>query len=138
VKKLVLLILLGVSTLFGDFVRDNYYSFIVDTETGLVWYDESVEKVSFINAVNRCESLSVGSYDDWFLPNFNQLLSITDDTKSNPAISTSFSSRVSQKYWSSTSVHRDTSKAWSVDFSSGKSSLSSKTSLLYYRCARFL
>lgn len=136
--KTISLLLIAFSTMFSDLIRDDQYSFIIDTETSLMWEDVESRKGNWSIAINRCSGLSVAGYDDWFLPNFNQLFSISDDTKSSPAMSTSFSIRVSDHYWSSTTLHNETSKAWSVDFSSGEDSYQLKTLELYYRCVRIL
>ena len=100
----------------ADFTRDNGTTIVTDNATDLQWQDnESVTK-TWKNAIIYCEELTLGGYDDWRLPNVNELLSILDDTKVNSRISSVFESFASSNYWSSTTAAVAQYKAWVVYF----------------------
>jgi hypothetical protein len=83
-------ILLGSLTLSlnADFIRDNTKLVVNDTKTGLMWQDDAVgSTMTWANAITTCESLTLGGYSDWRLPNIRELKSIVDRTRYNPAIS---------------------------------------------------
>jgi EAL domain-containing protein (putative c-di-GMP-specific phosphodiesterase class I) len=89
------------------------------------------------DAIDYCEALSLGGHDDWRLPNFNELYSIADRSKRNPAIDTTvFENVVSDYYWSSSTVVGSENAAWSVHFDAGDDRLSDKSIRYYVRCVR--
>ena len=73
---------------------------------------------------------SVGKFR---LPTIQELLSLVDYTKHNPASNVDITSYY---YWSSTTSASFTSFAWGVNFSSGGSDDYYKYSSLYVRCVR--
>jgi len=95
-KSIVSLILVFgvVSLLHAEFVRDNSKEVVVDKSTNLMWQDDNDVKSitkTWVEAINYCENLTLGGYTDWRLPNINELKSIVDYTKAEPAISSEFS-----------------------------------------------
>src|SRR3989338_5085700 len=70
---------------------DNGNGTVTDNDTGLMWQkeDDGVTR-TWESAIIYCEGLSLGSYSDWRLPNIKELESITDATKDNPAIDTTY------------------------------------------------
>jgi hypothetical protein len=132
-------ILLGSLTLSlnADFIRDNTKLVVNDTKTGLMWQDDAVgSTMTWANAITTCESLTLGGYSDWRLPNIRELKSIVDRTRYNPAISPNFTAIDSSVYWSSTTVASGSSYAWRVYFGGGGDSANDKTDSLYVRCVR--
>jgi hypothetical protein len=72
--------------------------------------------------------LPADGYNDWRLPNRNELQSIVDYTRYNPSIDTSvFPGTVASFYWSSTPDAYNTSFAWGVFFNGGYVGYSRKT-----------
>ena len=111
------LLLMLLSTLGqADFTRNNETKIVTDNETDLQWQDNESATRTWKNAIKYCEDLTLGNYDDWRLPNINELLSIVDDTKVNPSISSAFESFTSSNYWSSTTAIGTHYKAWVVYF----------------------
>ena len=133
----ILLITIGLSvSIWADFTRDNNTQIVTDTNTKLQWQDnESVSK-NWIEAIDYCEALTLGGYNDWRLPNQNELRSIIDRSKSWPAISSTFQNVVSFYYWSSTTTVDDKDDAWSVYFGYGFSHRDGKSYVDYVRCVR--
>ena len=135
--KRILLITIGLSiSLFADFTRDDTTKIVVDNETGLQWQDNETVSKSWQNAINYCEDLTLGNYDDWRLPNINELSSIVDDTKLNPSLSSVFKSFASNSYWSSTTYAGTSYYAWYVYFSYGYQYYYYKSHSYYVRCVR--
>jgi len=92
---------------------------------------------NWVAAIDYCENtLALGGYTDWRLPNRNELLSIVDYSQVNPAIYSVFANKSSDGYWSSTTYAGNTSIAWDVWFERGYSSLSMKINKEYVRCVR--
>jgi hypothetical protein len=86
-------------------------------------------------ALTYCENLTLpaGGYSDWRLPNRNELQSIVDYSRFNPAIDTNFFSDTAAAYFlSSTS----SPAAWSVAFNNGTVYYWHKGSRGYVRAVR--
>ena len=65
-------------TLGGDKV-------VTDSATGFMWNKDYVFKGEWKQALNYCENLVYAGYSDWRLPNKNEILSLIDYGKYNPA-----------------------------------------------------
>ncbi len=114
---------------------DNHDGTITDTATGLMWQkcsmgqsynpatngcDGSANIYTWQEALAVCEDLVLAGYDDWRPPDRNELQSIVDYSRYNPAIDTNyFPGTVSSLYWSSTTNAYITNYAWLVPFHSG-------------------
>lgn len=139
--KSILAFLCVASTVFGanGLYRDAAKGVVVDGRTGLVWQDDAAAAsttATWANAITTCEALSLGGYTDWRLPNVNELKSIRDMSRSNPAIEATFVNTASNDYWSSTSYAADSTDAWGVGFYSGNVYWDGKTNSDYVRCVR--
>jgi len=98
---------------------DNDDGTITDNETGLMWQKETAPGTyTWQQALSYCESSTLAGYNDWRLPNRNELQSIVDYSRENPSIDPIFNS-VSFPYWSSTTYAYSPSSAWGVDFFGG-------------------
>ncbi len=134
-------------------VMDTYS----DPDTGLMWQDDyaaqSVGKPwvtqSNYNAGNYyntsgdtastyCSNLLLGGYYNWRLPNKNELESIVDSNKYNPAIVNGFQNTSFGYYWSSTSDMGGNGYAWVVHSSGGGvgATYRDKGSNFFVRCVR--
>jgi hypothetical protein len=99
---------------------DNGDGTVTDTQTGLMWQKDEAGFMTWAQALVYCESLSLSVYDDWRLPNRNELQSLVDYSRYTPAIDrTFFPGAVSSHYWSSTTQAYDPAHAWVVSFGSG-------------------
>jgi hypothetical protein len=136
--RTILLILIGLSTLsYADFTRDNSTGIVTDNSTGLQWQDNNVSAtMPWQSAIDTCEALTLGGFDDWRLPNVNELENLVDDTRRNPAIDVSFQNTASFVYWSSTSNVGTPYGAWGVYFYSGDQGCDYKNVNYYVRCVR--
>ena len=92
---------------------------IKDTKTGLMWQKEgSQERLNYAGAENFVAELNKEQYPDWRIPTREELESILDLTKHDPAIDPIFKCE-SAGYWSSTPYAGYTSDAWVVSFGDG-------------------
>ncbi len=104
---------------------DNGDGTVTDTSTGLMWQQQTAGKMTWEAAISYCEGLSLGGYNDWRLPNRNELQSLMDYTRLDPAIDTTAFPVPSTMscdvvgYWSSTTNAISTDNAWSVGFKYG-------------------
>ncbi|SHO81366.1 hypothetical protein MNB_SV-15-932 [hydrothermal vent metagenome] len=148
-KKIILIITILGSSLFSDFYKES--SIVTDIQKAFQWQDveysqsevdgyingNSIDKVeSFENAITYCEDLILDGYDDWRLPNFNELYTLVDRNISNPSLSSSFEYAPIGNYWSSTTVESNSDKGWIIDFEYGNSGWLDKSSNAYVRCIR--
>ena len=85
--------------------RDNVKDMVACEEKGLgrlMWQDGAdIFEGDWDEAKRYCENLNFAGYLDWRLPTSLELLSITDDSRFDPAINRAFKNFVSRSYWSS-------------------------------------
>ena len=117
-----------------------------DSISKLEWQDgyinNIIKKSTWREALIYCNELTLGGYNDWRLPNRNELLSIVDNSR-NPAILGSvFTKIASNYYWSSSTVvsneaYANTSHAWYIHFRTGSTGWQTKTlDNINVRCVR--
>ncbi len=140
-----LLLILAVSVgLFGAYTRDAATETVYDSDTNLTWQDNSAVSadMNWTEAIDYCEGLQIATADDWRLPNRNELLSITDMTRYDPALNPVFQNDGGDSYrvfWTSTSTgyHQPENNAYYVQFRAGVGGLHSKGQTAYHvRCVR--
>ncbi len=132
-------VILGMSMLSADFTRTG--ELVQDRLTHLEWQDSNTAKddiKSWQEAILYCEDLTIEGKTDWRLPDKNELLTIIDYTKSDPAIDATFQYVASKAYWTSTSLEGYYDYAWVVYFYNGYSyaNLKVENEELYARCVR--
>lgn len=107
------------STIAGERFKDNGNGTITDNKTGKVWTkDGSENEMNFADAEKYCKDLSEKTGEQWRLPTVEELLTLVDYTKSEPAINPVFNCKKSW-YWTSTIFAGDSGGAWVVGFSYG-------------------
>ncbi|MBS1516265.1 MAG: DUF1566 domain-containing protein [Bacteroidetes bacterium] len=109
-----------------------------DLVTGLMWQQVPfADSLTWEQALTNSENLNFAGYSDWRLPNVKELQSINDETLINPSVNQTFFSGVSvKKYWSSTSLPNQTTKAWYLDTQFGITTYDFKTRAFYVICVR--
>ena len=116
-KKMFLVICL---TFFGYGQEASTGHTVTDSKTGLEWQDDILgETVRWQEAIDYCEALDLDGHSDWRLPNINELKTIIDRSKSNPAIVDGFEKVSSSLYWSSSTFKGREDDAWVVVFDGG-------------------
>jgi YD repeat-containing protein len=127
----------GQPGLSGDYAT-NGDGTVTDLNTGLMWQQQAPpEMMTWEEALNYCESLSLAGKSDWRLPNRNELQSLVDYSKNSPALNPLFTPEWQPPhYWSSTTHARFNTHAWGVYFYSGFISYNTKTNTYYVRAVR--
>jgi len=114
---------------------------VLDKETGLVW-EQSPDTTTrtWTSAIAYCYNKIIGGRKGWRLPTVEELVSLVDPSRTNPALPSGyesyFSSVQSVYYWSSTTYAADTSDAWGVAFSIGYVGTHAKSNGYYVWCVR--
>jgi len=107
----------------GQRFIDNGDGTVIDLVTGLMWVKDPgqipgfYDRMYWYDAINACENLEFAGWDDWRLPNINELMSIIDHSRYNPAFDTTFFTPpydMGTPYWSSTSNASWYDGAWAV------------------------
>lgn len=111
---------------------DNKNGTITDLLTSLTWQQiPSKDSMNWENAIQYSENLVLGGKSDWRLPNIKELQSVNDYKFTSPSIPRNFFSVEGlQKFWSSTTLTNQTSKAWYLHTQYGITTYDTKTNLL--------
>ncbi|MDD5705030.1 MAG: DUF1566 domain-containing protein [Kiritimatiellae bacterium] len=110
---------------------------VIDNLTGLMWTRHANLPGSATNwaaAIDFCQNLSLSGYDDWRLPNVQELQSLVDYGRSQPALPSEpnpFQDVQSPYYWSSSTVNWLVSYAWTVNEWYGAIHYNTKTTSYY-------
>lgn len=109
---------------------------VTDTETSLIWQKEYISNVTWLNALNYCETSTYAGFTDWRLPNINELKTLINHSIYNPA--SSFPEMpYDDSFWSSSSWLGGTYFGWTVRFDFGAIDNGfNKTDVIYARCVR--
>ena len=112
---------------------------VLDKRNGIYWQDTVESKESsedWDDAVAYCAKLELAGMKQWRLPTFNELFSIVDYKRIKPAINPVFDFVEEGTYWTSTTFAPNVSRAWTIDFRTGKSFYSYKTTNHSVRCVK--
>jgi len=134
--KVIFLMMIGMSLLHADFIKDG--DIVKDTQSNLEWQDTKTEsKVTWEEAIERCENLELAGHSDWRLPNINELKTTVDVSREDGIVKV-FKYFRFRTYCSSTTAENNNSKVWIVDLQEGGSLRSShkKDDTCYTRCVR--
>jgi len=121
-----------------QFYTDLGNGIVRDNVTGLEWQQATAPSTyTWQQAIDYCNNLSLGSYDDWRLPTIKELATLIDSSQYSPSINSRyFPGTVASEYWSSTSVATTTDIEWVMIFSSGQVVTRDKTKTFYVRAVR--
>jgi hypothetical protein len=93
---------------------------VTDTVTSLMWQQKDGGEMTIENAQLYCDTLTLGGYTDWRLPNCHELFSILNHDKVNPAIDTIyFTKTLAEYWWSSERQANDSNKVWVTNAGGG-------------------
>lgn len=111
---------------------------IKDNLTGLTWQQvPNADTLTWENALIYAEGLMLGGFSDWRLPNIKELQSINDERIINPSVSITYFSTIGiKKYWSSTSLPNQASRAWYLSTQFGITTYELKTVRQSLICVR--
>lgn len=112
-----------------------------DLNTGLMWVKDPAAAglggtYDWSGALAACENLTYAGYSDWRLPNVNELQSLVDYSRYDPAVAAGLACST-DKWYRSSSVHpQDQNYAWCVHFKEGRVNWSRKSYDYYVRPVR--
>ncbi|GAB6093762.1 hypothetical protein JCM14469_00140 [Desulfatiferula olefinivorans] len=121
---------------------------VIDTTTGLMWQVATVtgtdgDGMTFDEALAHCEAMTLGGFNDWRLPSRNEMISLVDFDRHEPALDPALfpgtKAGETDYYWTSTTAvlnNNETKHAWSLKFMTGVSSYSEKTKKAWVRAVR--
>jgi hypothetical protein len=117
---------------------DNGNGSITDNLTQLVWQKVPfADSLSWEQALSYADTLTLAGSSDWRLPNIKELQSINDEKRINPSLNnTFFNVSAPGKYWSSTTLPNQTTKAWYLNTQFGITTYDQKTVKHYILCVR--
>ena len=100
--------------------------------------DASTNSIGYKNMVNN---IALCGFTDWRLPNFRELLTINDSSRSNPSINTTWFPNMQGNgygyyYWSSASIYSFNDEASTVIFNNSNTGDSKRYALLPLRLVR--
>lgn len=91
-----------------------------DTITGLMWQKTDGGEMTIENAAIYCDTLTLGGYTDWRLPNSHEAFSILNQSRVNPAIDTNyFTKTIADYWWTSQRQVGDSTKVWCANAGGG-------------------
>lgn len=123
-------------TVIQNHFTDNGNGTITDNITNLVWQKvPNTNTLTWEDALVYAEGLELGNSTNWRLPNLKELQSISEVTFINPAVNNNFFNiSGTKKFWSSTSLPNQTTKAWYWDTQFGITTYDLKTNSNYVIC----
>jgi hypothetical protein len=102
------------------FERSSDGTTVTDHKTGLQWAaEESAKELTFADAEKHCAELRLGGFEDWRLPDLEELESLRDLTRHNPCIDTAFFKSNAGWTWTRTPTAWSSGCAWIVHFDGG-------------------
>ncbi|MCO4760489.1 MAG: DUF1566 domain-containing protein [Myxococcales bacterium] len=134
----------SISSLYGDrrsgsFVWEDGGDAVFDSATGLMWQRKvSSTKRKWQDAIDYCDSLVVGAYDDWKLPHKDELESLVLSLTTTPSIDTlAFPQTPAKPFWTRTLYAPNAAhEAFGVDFENGGTGHALKSEPHFVRCVR--
>ena len=107
-----------------------------DPMTGLEWQLESSVEMSWYDAFEYADSLTLGGKNDWRFPKIKEMESFLDRSKYRPVMREEIPFRDNLSYWSSTTFGTDTQSAWIIMLDGAYVLSYYKTNLYRVRCVR--
>jgi hypothetical protein len=108
------------------YILANEGATVIDQVAGLMWVRNPADaglsgNYNWVAGIHACESLGFAGFDDWRLPNRNELISLVDYGRSRPATPALFvAAGVNPFYMISTTYFFNTSRFWAVNFGLGQ------------------
>lgn len=113
---------------------------VTDTATGLMWHKcmfgqsgndcsgDGALNSTWVNALSSADNADVAGYNDWRLPNVEELRSITVDGLSPTIDASVFPNTLAGAYWTSSPFYNEflTSYTWIIEFTDGNANYISR------------
>jgi hypothetical protein len=108
-----------------------------DEKTSLVWQDfkdNTSLSINYHKAEDYCKKLKIGKYTNFRIPTMDELQSIVDYKRYDPAIKKGFLYVSNEAYWTSTPFADDDKIVWLIHFKKGERTVKDKHYDRYIRC----
>ena len=93
---------------------------VTDTNTTLMWQQTDGGEMTIEAAMIYCDTLTLGGYQDWRMPNCHELFSILNHDRPNPAMDTNYFTNTRAEYWwSNQRQMNDSNKVWVTNAGGG-------------------
>jgi Protein of unknown function (DUF1566) len=111
---------------------------VTDMGTGLIWQRHPFSNgMDWMDALDACETMVLGGYDDWRLPTLKEQQTIVDERRLQPCIDfVAFPDTLSAWFWSSTPIPTHPDEAWCTSYTDGYASIHQFIELFQVRCVR--
>jgi hypothetical protein len=112
---------------------------VTDGKTGLVWQKtDDLKERTWPHARSYCENMILGGHNDWRLPRIDELQTIIDNYKYNPAINSVFIGKPRKPigFWGDTTYAYWKDSAWFIWFFNGDTYTDPKNIGHFTRCVR--
>ncbi len=107
-------------TIYAPFFTLNGNGTVTDTVTGLMWQQSDGGEMTYERAINYCDTLTLGGFTDWRLPNPHESFSILNHQYANPSMdATVFTTTLAEYWWTSIRQANDTTKIWVTNAGGG-------------------
>ena len=104
----------------SPFFITNGNGTVTDTLTGLMWQQTDGGEMTIENARIYCDTLTLGGYTNWRLPNAHESFSILNHQHANPALDNNVFTNTSADYWWTANVQaNDSNKIWVTNAGGG-------------------
>ena len=92
----------------------------IDLQTSLMWQVKDGGEMTITDAEIYCDTLTIGGFTDWRLPNPSESFSILNHQNVNPALNSSiFTLTAAEYWWTSARQANDTTKIWVTNAGGG-------------------
>ncbi|SHI59347.1 Protein of unknown function [Malonomonas rubra DSM 5091] len=94
---------------------------VLDRESGLIWQQQSSEKMPWLEAVRYCNQLELADSRGWRLPFRDELVSLVNNVGAGQYLDNSaFADMAAEVYWSLSREEQQPDQVWGVSFADGK------------------
>lgn len=102
------------------FFKLNGNGTVTDTITGLMWQQTDGGEMTYENAINYCDTLTLAGFIDWRLPTAHEGFSILNHQTTNPAVDIKVFTKTNAEYWWSINKQsNDNTKVWCTNAGGG-------------------
>lgn len=111
---------------------------VFDNLSGLFWEKKpQPNPMNWENALTYAENLTHAGFSDWRLPNIKELHSLQNVNLIQPCVNTEYFPNIGiKKYWSSTTLANQETRAWYFDTNFGITTYDNKTNSNFIICTR--
>ncbi len=101
-------------------LKNNGNGTVTDNNTNLMWQKTDGGEMTWENAKNYADTLTLGGYTDWRLPTAMELFSLHWFDANNPALNTNIFTKTTAEYWWSSEKQADNATViWATNAGGG-------------------